>query len=155
MRNGRRWTRLVLLVWLLRPASGQAQSGSRARDSLAIIAASRALSAAYVRNDTMALGLIYADSSLALPPNRVLRGRAAIRHSFAWGPRYRQLAHAMVPERLTLMGDVAIDFGTWTSTSQRGDAAPATASERYLVTWIRDGDGAWRILYDMWHRPGQ
>jgi ketosteroid isomerase-like protein len=45
--------------------------------------------------------------------------------------------------------------GTWTSTGRRGDADPSTASERYLVVWVREGDGAWRILYDMWHRPAR
>lgn len=52
-----------------------------------------------------------------------------------------------------MSGDLAIDVGIWTSTTQRGDSAPATASERYLVVWIRERDGAWRIVYDMWHRP--
>ena len=61
----------------------------------------------------------------------------------------------MMPQRLTISGDMAVDVGTWTSTGQRGDAEPATASERYLIVWVREDDGAWRILYDMWHRPGR
>jgi ketosteroid isomerase-like protein len=132
-----------------------AQDDDTARDSLAIVAASRAFSDAYVRNDTAALGQVYADSAILLPPNRAVAGRAAIQRYFTWGPNYRQLAHAMVSERLTITGDVAIDVGTWTSTGRRGTAEPTTASERYLVVWVRETDGQWRILYDMWHRPAR
>jgi len=61
----------------------------------------------------------------------------------------------MESAELTIDVNLAIDVGTWTSTGRRGDADPSTASERYLVVWVREGDGAWRILYDMWHRPAR
>lgn len=134
-------------------ASGQA--APRIRDSIAIAGASRAFSEAYVRNDTVALGEVYADSAVLLPPNREIRGRAAIRRYFVWGPNYRQIAHRMESSSLSIEGDLAVDVGTWTSTGQRGEAEPTTASERYLVVWVRESDGAWRILYDMWHRPAR
>lgn len=130
-----------------------AQGRPSAGDSAALAAASRAFSSAYVRNDTAALGRLYSDSAVLLPPDRERRGRAAIQRYFAWGPNYRQLAHAMQAERLTITGNVAVDLGMWTSTGQRGDAESTTASGRYLVVWVREGDGQWRILYDMWHRP--
>lgn len=137
------------------PGIARAQTRAATRDSLAIVAAGRAFSAAYVRNDSATLGGVYSDSAVLLPPNREIRGRAAIQRYFAWGDGYRQLAHSMEPTRLTIAGDMAIDVGTWTSTGQRGDADPSTASERYLIVWIREEDGAWRILYDMWHRPAR
>ncbi len=148
--------RAHLGVWVpfVIPAIAVAQTG-RAADSTAIAAASRAFSAAYVRNDTAALGRIYSDSAVLLPPNREIRGRAAIQSYFAWGTNYRQLAHRMESATLTVSGGLAVDVGTWTSTGQRGDADPTTASERYLVVWVRESDGAWRMLYDMWHRPAR
>lgn len=149
------WRSSAIWLCLLAPVEGFAQERDARQDSLAIVAASRAFSDAYVQNDTAALGRIYADSAVLLPPNRMVAGRAAIRRYFTWGPNDRQLAHAMQSERLTISGDVAIDVGTWTSTGQRGSAEPTTAAERYLVVWVREADGAWRILYDMWHRPAQ
>lgn len=137
------------------PASALAQGTAVSRDSAAIAAAGRAFSAAYVRNDTAALGRVYSDSAALLPPNREIRGRAAIQRYFAWGADYRQLAHTMETAGLSVVGDLAIDVGTWTSTGQRGDADPTTASERYLIVWVRESDGQWRILYDMWHRPAR
>lgn len=146
---------LGLLAAVITPAAARAQGRRTVSDSAAIAAASRAFSAAYVRNDTAALGGIYSDSAVLLPPNREIRGRAAIQRYFAWGPNYRQLEHKMESARLSVTGDVATDVGTWTSTGRRGDANPTTASERYLVVWVRESDGAWRILYDMWHRPAR
>lgn len=122
-------------------------------DSLAIVAASRAFSAAYERNDTAALAQVYADSGVLLPPGREVRGRAAIQQYFAWGSQHRQLVHAMRSTSLVVRGDLAVDIGIWTSTAQRGEDPPVTSSERYVVVWRRERDGAWRIRYDMWHRP--
>lgn len=120
----------------------------------AIEAASRAFSAAYVRNDPQALGQIYTADALVLPPGREeIRGREEAQRYFIWAPQYRQLAHSMKSSSLDIRGDTAIDAGTWHSTSQRGDNPPATASGAYLVVWVRESDGAWRIKYDMWHRP--
>lgn len=122
-------------------------------DSLAIVAASRAFSAAYERNDTAALGQVYADSAVLVPPGREVRGRAAIQQYFAWGPQQRQLVHAMRSTSLIVRGDLAVDVGIWTSTAQRGEDPPVTSSERYVVVWKREADGVWRIRYDFWHRP--
>lgn len=147
--------RLAMATLLLAGAAAPPlpAQATRAADSAAIAAASRAFSAAYMRNDTVALGDAYVDSAVAYPPGREIVGRAAIRHSFAWPEGYRQIAHAMTSERLTIDGDMAIDVGTWTSTGQREGQEPRTASERYLVVWIRQADGQWKILYDMWHQP--
>ncbi len=144
---------LSIIVAACPPVWASAQARPFAADSASIAMASRAFSAAYVANDTAALGQVYADSAALLPPGREVRGRAAIQRYFAWGPNYRQLAHSMQTSRLTINGDLAVDVGTWTSTGQRGEQPASTVSERYLVVWVREQDGHWRILYDMWHRP--
>lgn len=134
-------------------ATPPAQEEADAR--AAIAEASAAFSAAYVRNDMAALGALYTEDAVLLPPGREIRGREAIMRYFAWGPRHRQIAHSMVPEELVVSGDVATDVGTWHSTSRRGDDPPTTASGKYLVVWVRAADGAWRMRYDMWHRPAE
>jgi len=136
----------------LAPALLHGQAG-HAADSAAIAAASRAFSAAYVRNDSMALGAVYVDTAVAYPLSREVVGRNAIRHYFVWPDGYRQVAHAMTSERLTIEGDVAVDVGMWHSTGQRADHEPTSSSGRYLVVWVRAADRGWKILYDMWHPP--
>jgi ketosteroid isomerase-like protein len=147
------WILLSLLAVASPPPRASAQAAPFAADSVTIARASQAFSAAYVTNDTAALGQVYADSAVLLPPGREIRGRAAIQRYFLWGSNYRQLEHRMEVSRLTINGNLAVDVGTWTSTGQRGDQPATTASERYLVVWVREPDGQWRILYDMWHRP--
>ena len=115
--------------------------------------ASRAFSAAYVTNDVETITALYTDDALLLPPGRDVRGREAAGEYFSWRGSYRQLSHAMQSEELVIRDDIAIDVGTWHSTGQRGDAPPTSASGRYLVVWVKEGDGAWRMKYDMWHRP--
>ena len=138
---------LVLLTLIVGPL------GAQDADQAAIMAQGRAFSAAYVANDAAAIGAIYSDSAVLMPPNRTVRGRAAIEQAFTWSPPYRQLAHRMTANRLVIRGGMAVEEGIWTSTGQRGDAEPVESSERYLLVWVRESDGVWRILYDMWHRP--
>ena len=57
------------------------------------------------------------------------------------------------PEELRVMGDVAVDVGTWHNAWRAGGGDEQSASGRYLMVWHRGPDGRWRIAYDMWHRP--
>jgi ketosteroid isomerase-like protein len=125
-----------------------------AADSTAIAAAARAFSAAYLRNDTLALASAYVDSAIAFPPGRrEVVGPAAIGHLFVWPEGYRQLVHVLTIEHLQIQGDLAVDVGAWNSTGQREGKNPVTASGRYLVTWVRTATGQWKILYDIWQPP--
>lgn len=119
----------------------------------AIAAASRAFSAAYVTQDLATLGNLYTANARLLPPGGDVVGRAAIQKYFTLGANRRQIAHSMASESLTIHGSTAVDVGTWSSTSQRGEDEPATVSGRYLIVWVQTDDGAWRISHDMWHRP--
>ena len=133
-----------------RLAAGEAQTSV---DQERIARTSRAFSQAYVSGDLEALSALYTEDALLLPPNRDVRGRQAIRAYFTPGPGRRQVAHATTSSELRVDGDTAIDVGTWTSTWQRHGEEPQTSSGRYLVVWKRGADGAWRMQYDMWHRP--
>lgn len=128
-------------------------SAQSTADSAAIVAASRAFSDYYVRGDIPALARLYAENGVLLPPGREVRGRADIERYFTSGPNTRRVAHRMEPQSIRISGTLAVDVGTWSSTVQRGDAPAATTTDRYMVVWIRESDGAWRILYDMWHVP--
>lgn len=134
-----------------RPPGAQPATDAKA----AIIATSRAFSAAYVGNDMNALGQLYTEDAVLLPHGREVRGRVEIQRFFTRKPPYRQVAHSMESANLDLRGDTAIDTGTWHSTVQRGDEPPNAASGAYLVVWVRDDAGAWRIKYDMWHPPAK
>jgi ketosteroid isomerase-like protein len=147
------WAAALLAATVAVTARLDAQS-TYAADSTAIAAAARAFSAAYLRNDTLALAHAYVDSAIAFPPGRrAVAGPAAIGHLFAWPAGYRQLEHLLTIEHLQIQGDLAVDVGTWHSTGQREGKDPVAASGRYLVTWVRTSGGPWKILYDIWQPP--
>jgi uncharacterized protein (TIGR02246 family) len=150
---GTTWALIAALVMAAAPGRVVGQQAGRAADSLAVLAASRAFSDAYVAGDMETLGSVYTEDAVLYPPGSVIRGRAAIRRYFAPGPNRTNLAHAMTSERLTFDGDVAVDVGVWSNTLRRGSDAPQSAEGRYLVVWRREPDGRWRIEHDMWHRP--
>jgi len=133
-----------------RPATSADDDGAARQ---AIAEAGRQFSAAYVAGDTATIGRLYTPDAILLPPGAEIRGRAAITGYFAPSPNRRQLAHAMVSEELVVRGATAIDVGRWSSTWERGDEEPQTAADRYLIVWVRDADGVWRISHDVWHRP--
>lgn len=139
----------LLLLMCACSEVGRDQSGMKS----AIENASRAFSAACVRGDTAAIGQLYTDSAYLMPPGRTIRGRDAIKRYFAPNPRRTVLAHQMKSESLAIEGDVAIDVGTWSITTQRDGDSVQSVSDRYLVAWRRGQDGQWRMEYDMWHRP--
>jgi len=122
-------------------------------DRLAIAEASRAFSAAVVAGDTAALGALYTADAVLMPPTRNIEGNEAIRRYFAPGDSRTQVGHELTSDRLLIEGDLAIDMGTWSSTTQREGEEPRTASERYLVVWRRQADGSWKIAWDAWHWP--
>ena len=78
-----KWICVLAILGAVMPAVSFGQEGAASSDSEAIAAASRAFSAAYVRNDTAALGEVYSDSAVLYPPNRELVDRAAIQRYFA------------------------------------------------------------------------
>ena len=141
------------LLMAVAPPGAAGQGPGHAADSLAVLAASRAFSDAYVAGDMETLGSVYTEDAALYPPGSVIRGRDAIRRYFAPGPNRTNLSHAMTSERLTFDGDVAVDVGVWSNTLRRGSDAPQSAEGRYLVVWRREPDGRWRIEHDMWHRP--
>jgi uncharacterized protein (TIGR02246 family) len=114
--------------------------------------ANEAFSTALVEGDLDALASLYTRDARLMPPGRVIVGRDAIKTYFQ-NPNRRQIEHDMKLETLNVRGSMAVETGTWTNTYQDGNAEPVTASEKYLLVWVQQADGSWRILVDMWHRP--
>ena len=147
-------TGLIGLILLAAACRGDAEPGAGPIDVASEIErASRTFSQAYVRGDTSAIRDLYTADAVLLPPGGEVRGRDAIVRFFAPGAERVTVDHAMESSEIRIAGDVAIDVGTWSGTWREGDSGTRTASERYLVVWERDRDGAWRMAYDMWHRP--
>lgn len=119
----------------------------------AIAEASRLFSAAFVRNDVVALKTSYTGDAVLLPPGRIIRGRDAAGEYFRWGPRHQQISHSVRSEEVTVRGETAIDVGIWHSGYRHADEPPVSACGRYLAVWVLEDDDRWRMRYDAWDRP--
>lgn len=151
MSRRQRHALLLLLTFTVWGCFEVAQDQSEIRTK--IEAASREFSAATVRGDTAVIGSLYTDSAYLYPPGRKIHGRQAIKRYFAPNPNRTVLAHQMLSDTLTIEGDIAVDVGTWSITTQRAGNSAQSIADRCLVVWRRGPDGQWRMEYDMWHRP--
>ena len=113
--------------------------------------ARRAFTDDYIRNNSNPISELYSADAILRSPGREARGRTQAKKLFTWGPKYRQLEYALQSSALELRGDTAIDVGTWHSTSQHADDAILKTSGPYLIVWVREADGAWRIKYEIWY----
>lgn len=120
-----------------------------------IALSAQAFSRALERGDADGMAAQYVDDAVLVPPGgRMIAGRDSIR-AF-WTPRnpdFRTLAHSLTTDRLELVGDVAVEVGTWRQEGQLSGQEPRQSAGRYLVVWRRQPDGAWKMQFDSWTAP--
>lgn len=127
-----------------RPAPEEARLRSE------ITGANRAFSRAYLAGDTAAIRRMYAPDALALPPHgRAVTGARDISVLFAAPRNTRRVHHALYTERLVPTGAGAVELGTWYDRWETGAGDEGAATGRYVLTWVREGDG-WKIATDAW-----
>ena len=145
---------LAALLCLAGTASAQDPADSTAA-AQAIAQSAQAFSRALERGDAEGMAAQYVDDAVLVPPNgRVIAGRDSIR--VFWTPRnpdFRTLAHSLTTDRLEVVGEVAVEVGTWRQEGQLEDDQPRESAGRYLVVWRRQPDGAWKMQFDSWTTP--
>lgn len=120
-----------------------------------IARSAQAFSRALERGDAEAMAAQYVDDAVLVPPGgRMIAGRDSIR-AF-WTPRnpdFRTLSHSLTTDRLEVVGDAAVEVGTWRQEGQVSGQEPRESAGRYLVVWRRQPDGAWKMQFDSWTAP--
>ncbi len=145
---------LAALLCLTGTAFAQTEGDSTAAaEGIAISA--QAFSRALERADAEEMAAQYVVDAVLVPPSgRMIAGRDSIR-AF-WTPKnpdFRTLAHSLTTDRLQVVGEVAVEVGTWRQEGQLRDEAPRESAGRYLVVWRRLPDGAWKMQFDSWTAP--
>ncbi|HUF89084.1 MAG TPA: DUF4440 domain-containing protein [Gemmatimonadota bacterium] len=143
-----------LLFLAAAPVLAQTPADSAAA-AAGIAEAARAFSRALEQGDAAGMTAQYVEDATLVPPNgRLVTGKEAI--LTFWTPRnpeFRTLEHSLTTDRLEVVGDVAIEIGTWRQRAQLRDEPPGEAAGRYLVVWRRQPDGSWRMQFDGWTSP--
>ena len=137
------------------PAATASATAPRA-DSLAIVAAATAFSAAYVRGDADSMAALYTEDAAIFPDGTpAIVGREPIRRYWSLPPNRRVTRHVLMPDRVEIIGDVAHDYGRFEIAGETDGTPWGPSFGKYLVVWHRGGDGQWRMHLDMWNRGPQ
>ena len=117
----------------------------------AIGEARKAFMAAYEAGDAAAIGQLYMPNAVSEPNFQpTLEGRDAIAASVKNMFEQVSVKATLDAEETRTLGNVGLDRGHYTVTVTPKAGAPPTTSEgRYLVVYVKDTDGKWRVSHDI------
>lgn len=120
-------------------------------DIAAINAAREAFMKAYETGDAQAIGRLYTEDAISEPNNQpTLRGREAIVASLESMFEQVSVTPVLTPDETRTLGSVGLDRGTYTVTVTPKAGAPPTSSQgRYMVVFVKQADGSWKVTRDM------
>ena len=120
-------------------------------DIAALNAARDAFMAGYEAGDAEAIGKLYMPEAISESNNQPsLVGREAIVASLKGMFEQVTVKTTLTPAETRTLGDVGLDRGTYTVTvTPKAGAPPSTSEGRYMVIYVRDTDGSWRVSRDM------
>ena len=108
---------------------------------------------AVARKDFAGLAALYTENAKVLPPDGpIVSGRGAIEEFWRAAAAALGLTDATLKTvDLEVSGDVACEVGEALLNLSGGQ----TALVKYLVVWMKGGDGKWRLHRDIWNNmPG-
>lgn len=122
-----------------------------------IAALSETFEAAFNSGDAAGVAQHYTQDAVLLAPDTPrIEGREGIRGLWQGfidaGATDLDLVTVDVVER----DDIANELGMFTLSAPDGNGGMTELSGKYIVVWKKDGDGAWKLHWDIWNStPGQ
>lgn len=123
------------------------------------VAAIKALIAEWVRlynaeDFQNVMSVFYAENAIVMPPNAPARRTKEGILSMYQKDAELNIEHVetSVAEDVRVSGNTAVAWGMDTgTTTPRSGGAPVPYSLKWLMTFERQPDGAWKCLYEMWN----
>lgn len=150
--------RMVLLCTLIVAFSSAAFAEPSGEDSgaaearAAIEAANSRFSEAFARGDAKALAALYTSDAIVFPPDsETIRGNEAIGTFWKTTRDGGVRSATLTTTDVGRSGDLAYEAGTVSLTIQPAGAEPKTVTDKYVVVWKRQSDGAWKLHRDIWN----
>lgn len=155
--------RSVLVLALIAAISPAAFAGESVEDAgvrearAAIEAANSKFSEAFARGDARSLAALYTPDAIVFPPDsEMIRGNDAIGKFWVTARDGGVQSATLTTVDVGRSGDVAFEAGTVSLVVQPAGAAPSTVTDKYVVVWKRQPDGAWKLHRDIWNSlPGK
>ena len=120
-------------------------------DIAALDAARQAFMAGYEAGEAEAIGKLYMPNAVSESNNQPsLVGRDAIVASLKGMFEQVSVKAVLTPEGTRTLGSVGVDSGRYTVTvTPKAGAAPHSNEGRYIVVYVKEADGQWRVWRDM------
>ena len=145
---------LGMLLAACQPQGSETEAATEVEyDAPDFAAFNEVFDAASSSGDAEALGMLYAEDAVSMPPNEPpLVGRAAIVADVAADFATMSGNLTSRSEGSYATGDLAVEWGTYSFSGTMVDS-DVTVSEdgKYLAIWERQADGSWKIVRDIWN----
>lgn len=158
MRSHSRSSSFAIVASLLLPACAaqQASTSANTRGTAAVRTqieqATARFSEAFNRGDAAALAAMYDTGAVVLAPNAPpMRGRQNIQAFWAGARQQGFRTLELAVGSVEVIGNHAIDLGTYTMVIQPPGQAETTDRGKYMVLWRRQEDGSWKLYRDMFN----
>ena len=112
-----------------------------------------AYDAAVNAGDAEAMGMLYAEDAVSMPPNAPsLVGRAAIVADAAEDFAGMEANLTSQYEGHHLMGDMVVEWGSYSFGATVGETGMEIQDDgKYVAIYQRQPDGSWQIVRDIWN----
>ena len=119
----------------------------------AIAAANLKFGEAVRQGDAGAIGALYTEDAVLLPPGSgMIKGRPGIQEFWQGGLQMGIKDAVLTSVDVTAYGNTAVEIGTYALKIQPGGQADIVEDHgKYVVIWKKAGDGAWRLATDIWN----
>jgi ketosteroid isomerase-like protein len=145
---------LGMLLSACQPQGSDSEAATDAEYEAPDFAAmNEAYGAAMSSGDAEALGMLYAEEAVSMPPNEPsLVGKASIVADAAEGFAAMSSSLTSQSEGSYLMGDVAVEWGTYSFSGTMVDSDVTVSQDgKYVAIYERQADGSWKIVRDIWN----
>ena len=145
-----------LLLGACSSGAADQQQGNPRAVPIAIDGQNRAWMRAVKRGDAAAVAAIYADSStLYAPESDVVVSRGGVQRFFQSAFEAGLKEMRLTTVNIVAGAQMAREIGRYTATVQpAGAKAPFQEKGKYLVVWMKQPDGSWKIESDSWNVGG-
>ena len=133
------------------PAAPAAPVLNAPADIAALGAARERFMKAYEAGDAEAVGNLYTNDAISESNNQPsLKGREAIVASLKGMFEQVTVKTVLTAEDTKTLGGVGVDTGRYAViVTPKAGAAPSTNEGRYMVVYVKEADGQWRVWRDM------